>query len=117
MLRVIKGPLKLRASTNYPHAVCEPYGLINIRLCCVQAKEAVSDIRFPGPRIGATVVNEKFSFAIVQRGETNGENVARVGARAGKIGKRSEVREERGWAVREFLQFRCRRSRWERRVR
>lgn len=33
MLRVIKGPLKLRASTNYPHAVCMRHGLINIRLC------------------------------------------------------------------------------------
>lgn len=39
MLRVIKGPVKLRASTNYLHAVCARYGLINIRLCCASVKE------------------------------------------------------------------------------
>lgn len=36
MLRVIKGPLKLRASTNYLHAESAPAvrRLIDIRLCC-----------------------------------------------------------------------------------
>lgn len=48
MLRVIKGPLKFRASTNYRRAVYTPHGLINIRLCRVRRRSA-NDTQDPRP--------------------------------------------------------------------